>query len=155
MYYILGPFMKKVIRKAVTAGRWLVVVFALLSLTVSGADAGYRLLNAYGISPDKVETEVEHAQFLPGPPLPDEVPENMKPSGKPNGEPSAYISASLIIDSNPSQNRDSHDTDVLRSESADGSSHGFNSSIKSTANEVSSRLGVQFTLVGAKPSGTS
>ena len=148
--------MKRLIRKAVTTGRWLAVIVALFSLTISGAEAGYRLLNGYGRGLGKAETESQHAQLLPGPPLPDDAaPGNMKPSGKPNGEPSAYLTASLAIDFGSSQNRINYGCDLSRAIDAGESGRSLTRSIKSTAYQVSSRLGIQFTLVGAKPSGTS
>jgi len=146
--------MKQVLRKAVTASRWSLVVFSALALTLSGASSAHRMFDAYQSPSEASGAEGDLAQILPGP-NPDQLPQNMTPSGKPNSEPSAYLSAPLFTDSNNnesripgcSQHRTATISTSLRSENS--------LCLTPTAFQVSSHLGQQFTLVGAKPSGTS
>lgn len=147
--------MKKLLRKAVTAFRWAVVFLCLMALTVGGASSAQRLFEAYETPQEAAAKAPEVAQLQPGPPTPDQVPENMTPSGKPNCEPSAYLSAPILLDSNNNQSRTpSKETDCPVGTMGPLHVEG-KSSIRATAFEVSSHLGLQFTLVGAKPSGTS
>ncbi len=145
---------KRIYSKAVTAIRTAVVLFAVFALAINGASAAQRLFDAYLVPQELAEEAHQPAQLLPGPPSPEEVPGNMTP-GEPNSEAYAYLSAQPAIDSNHSQNRVEDENPA-----AGVLTDAFNSSsdvslIKSTASLVSSRLGIQFTLVGAKPSGTS
>lgn len=147
--------MKKVFRKAVTAFRWGVVALCAVVLTVSGASSAQRLFEAYQAPAGPPDSAEDLAQLLPGPPSPDQLPENMTPSGKPNCEPSAYLSTPVLTDSNNNQCRvygggQQKMLATVRSLGADNKA-----SIRPTAFRVSSHLGLQFTLVGAKPSGTS
>ena len=131
-----------------------VVLFAVLALAVNGASAAQRLFSAH-LAPREAEKEVsQSAQLLPGPPSPEETPGSMTP-GEPNSEAYAYLSAQSVLDSNNSQRciEDDFAREGAISDAFDRPSS--RSSIRSTASLVSSRLGVQFTLVGAKPSGTS
>ena len=145
---------KKIYSKAVTAIQMTVVLLAVFALAINGASAAQRLFDAY-LAPQEVVKEAnKSAQLLPGPPSPEEVPGNMTP-GEPNSEAYAYLSAQPAIDSNHSQNRlrDEGSAVEVLTDALEGSAD--ESLIKSTASLVSSQLGIQFTLVGAKPSGTS
>jgi len=147
--------MKKVYRKAVTAFRWAVVILCAMALTLGGASSAQRMFEAYQAPAESSDAASEMAQILPGPPPPDQLPENMTPSGKPNCEPSAYLSALLFTDSNNNEFRipgSGQDRFAMAAMSPRADDY---LSIRPTASRVSSSLGLQFTLVGAKPSGTS
>ncbi|UCE25571.1 MAG: hypothetical protein JSU74_05865 [Candidatus Zixiibacteriota bacterium] len=147
--------MKKIYRKAVTTLRWLVIVVALLALAVNGASAAQRLFDAYQAPAEQELSLSENATMAPGAPEPGESPENMTPSSKPNSEAYAYLTVAPLIDFNKNCSRLEHEpirtglVPVMRLGRLN------RSTIKSTAFLVSSQLGHQFTLVGAKPSGTS
>ena len=147
--------MKKIYRKAVTTLRWLVIVIALLALSLNGASAAQRLYEAYQAPNEQEVSLSENATMAPGAPEPCEAPENMTPSSRPNSEAYAYLTAALLIDFNKNCSRLGQDQmrtgliPVMRLGRLN------RSTIKSTAFLVSSQLGHQFTLVGAKPSGTS
>lgn len=147
--------LKQILRKAVTQIRGAVAVFAVIALVLSGVFSAERAFSAYSAGDTQAEALPDNAQLLPGPPSPDEIPQNMTPSGKPDSEAYAYFSAASLIDFSKTDSR--FETDCVRadvSSRASGEDNG-KSCIRASASEISSDLGMQFTLVGAKPSGTS
>ncbi len=147
--------LKQILRKAVTVLRWTTVIVSALALTLGGASAAERAFDSYAAGDQSAGAVSANAQILPGPPAPDEVPQNMTPSGKPNCEPYAYLSALLIGDFANFDNRVEADYDCPAVLPQVGQESCGRVAGRSTAFEVSPRLGIQFTLVGAKPSGTS
>ena len=147
--------MSNILLKLLLVGRLAVVVVAISALTLSGAASAKRLHVGYGQADRKAEAETDPARIVPGPPAPEDVPENMTPSGKPNGEPTATISSPLIAgpDSNGSRTKGVPCTPLVWPGAQRSLSNRI--AVMATTSLVSSQLGLQFTLVGAKPSGTS
>ncbi|NOY89109.1 MAG: hypothetical protein GXO93_06950 [FCB group bacterium] len=142
-------------KKFIKLIRLAVVLFAIGALTLNGANAAQRLFSAYSEESDSSQDIVTNAWLLPGPPAPDEGPNNMDRSSKPYCEQPAYLAAPLLfnVDNNGNRNKIIGEPNFI---SADFSFHSENKfSLKTTSSLVSSALGIQFTLVGAKPSGTS
>lgn len=146
--------LNRFLNKLVLCGRILVVVIALASLGISGAAAAERTLAA----PDKADKEAESQpvsnQLVKGHD-PEAAPDGMTDFGRPCTEPAACIQAPMILVGNHYQLK----TQPLAFKSAVVTSRtelcGTNSCLPATSCRVSWSLGRQFTLVGAKPSGTS
>lgn len=146
--------LKKFLKRLVLCGRILVVVVALASLCISGAAAAERTL----APPDKVDKDSEcqpvSNQLNKGHD-PEAAPDGMTDFGRPCSEPAACIQAPMLLVSNPYQLK----SQPLAFRSAVVCSRpeicGTNSGLPATSCRVSWSLGRQFTLVGAKPSGTS
>ena len=146
--------MTKAFQKIVRFVRFAVIVFAALTLALNGAASAQRLFSALDNSDERVETEIESSRLVPGP-SPEQQRENVNPSGTPNSEPAAYVSVQHSIESDNSQTRTKYDCCQTRRDiSYSRVPVGKNSLIGSTS-IVSTALAGQFTLVGAKPSGTS
>ena len=147
--------LKQILRKAVTPIRVTVVVIALGALIASGVFSAERACGVYMSADKQAETLPESAQLLAGPPSPDEIPQSMTPSGKPDSEAYAYFSAAPLIDFSKADSRLAVGGDKADIACRTSAQTGGKSRVRASASEISSRLGVQFTLVGAKPSGTS
>ena len=144
--------MSKLITYSIKAGRFITVGLLLLAVTLSGANAAERLFSAYDeFQPEKVFPSPE---LKPGPPAPEDAPENMAPNGRPCCEQPARLVASWNI-----SNKDNLKIQKLFVvdpvfASATVGRRSF-ARIKASTGLISSSLSRQFTLVGAKPSGTS
>lgn len=87
--------------------------------------------------------------------LPDEAPENMSPNGLPAGNQAAWIALYLsvpVINGADQHRNYRHDLADVYQPKDHTTSRG---NLPASTGLVSSRLGRMFTLVGAKPSGTS
>jgi hypothetical protein len=144
--------MKKLIKYSINTGRIATVCLLLLAVTLSGANAAERLFSAY----DEFQPELASPtpELKAGPPAPEDVPENMEPNGRPCCEQPARLVASWNLSSK----------DNLRIQKLFAADPVFATAtvgqrsfarIKTSTGLISSMLSRQFTLVGAKPSGTS
>lgn len=140
-------------RKIVHLGHSLVALLVICALVASGASSAMRLFPADRAT-DQTDQQWAVAELVQGPPAPEEAGDNMGDFGSPNGEPAGYV-VSVLIKS------DSGSRTILR-EIADYSvtliSAGHRAHAPptvATPSRVNSHLGRQFTLVGARPSGTS
>jgi hypothetical protein len=125
----------------------------LLSLAVSGATAASRQAAMAEAFEEEVQAESAHPTFEA---LPDaeDGSQTMTPVGAPNTEESAVLTAGLPA---LKVNDDVRLRRGLPAVSADVSNPHFPRVVRTTCNtcaSVSSSLGRQFTLVGARPSGT-
>lgn len=147
--------LKHILRKAVTLVRQTVVIFAVLALVVSGASSAERAFSSQKSGNSQTKALSASAQLLPGPPSPEEIPRNMTPSGQADSEAYAYLSAVSLTDFSKSDSR--MITDCFKAEliSRDSKEDNRKSRVRTSASMICSRLAIQFTLVGAKPSGTS
>lgn len=130
-------------------------MFAVMALSLGGASSAERAFDLCSTAENAEQGISQNDLLLPGPPSPDEIPQNMTPSGKPNCEPYAYLSALLIGDFANLDNRAEGEYLDLAVLHGTGKCSSGQAQVCSTAFGVSPRLGIQFTLVGAKPSGTS
>ncbi len=147
--------MKKLQDNIGAAFRVFVVVFSLLALCSSGATAAFRAF--YGPYVEKVQEPVvdDTAKLVPGPPSPEDLRGEMDSGSRPNTEQSALLTTSAVFGTAKDENRKSEEYESEGQESRYICSARANSPPLSTVSTVSSSLGRQFTLVGAKPSGTS
>lgn len=145
--------MKKLIKKIFILSKIVIVVLLVMSVAVDGAVVTGRLLAGC----DEIDQPENNntPQFQQGPPAPEELPGNMDDNSKPYTEQSAILQADLFIKSdNTTKSYKLFFSKVIVSKSFT-SLENCKSSIIHNSHQVSSRLGRQFTLVGAKPSGTS
>jgi hypothetical protein len=133
-----------------------VVLVILGALCVSSAAWGTRS-ESYGVKPHPLPVPpVTGVALIPGPPSSDQPANNMTPNGKPTTQQVACFSVPYL--NNHSQNDRKQ---VLFSEpsalqsTADCLAQVVIAEPKSSVCLISSSVGRQFTLVGAKPSGTS
>ncbi len=147
--------MKKLLRQALGGLKLGVIVLTVVSFTLSGAQSAKRLFTGYG-SQQTVEKQIaELAQLIPGPPSPDEAPGKMARDSQPNCEQPAFAAAPIVVKTDNSESRiDSETHQAVRLVPVNTRAIP-NRSIKTSSSNISSRLALQFTLVGAKPSGTS
>ncbi len=145
---------KAVFKKLCDASRLAVILLAILSLGVSGADAAARLF-AF----QTAEIEQEEVQ-LEGPVMgqahdAEDGDEGMATDSRPYTEQSACFQSTTS--SLPSHQTGRYSQDLLNGPSG-SYRHDLiegQSAIKASTCLVSGQLGHQFTLVGARPSGTS
>ncbi|MFQ6008051.1 MAG: hypothetical protein ACE5K8_03780 [Candidatus Zixiibacteriota bacterium] len=95
------------------------------------------------------------AQQIPRPAATEDAHHKMAPDGEPSGNQYAYIVLPLILKSENSDNRYKTQNILCREINASSIHKGNRSSVLTSTSLISSRLGRQLTLVGAKPSGTS
>ncbi|UCD62977.1 MAG: hypothetical protein JSW34_09470 [Candidatus Zixiibacteriota bacterium] len=146
--------MKRIFRKALSAARLALVAFALLVLALNGAASAHRLFTGYQPEPpDRLSSDP--ARIVPGPPGPDDTAVNMTPTGRPNAEPAAFLTSAPMVgpDSNPA--RDKLTPHLVNFDGLTAGTSRHRAAVVSTPSLVSSQMALQFTLVGAKPSGTS
>jgi len=130
-------------------------VFAIiLALVISGVSSTHRLFSTY-YELNNLPDQNTHARLLPGPPSPDEIADEMTPDGKPYTEESAYFIHAALSKYNNSDNRFKENINKAAFACLITSHYGFNHKITTSTSLISSNLGRQFTLVGARPSGTS
>lgn len=145
----------KYTKQVLLAVRVSVILIVLSALGISGANSAARAF-ANNTANETVAKELaERAVLTPDPQSPDAAGDQMTPSSRPNTEQIAFFSIPVIIktveDNKPVRDRiDFRQTaELFFSTARDATSPVGSSSL------ISSRLGRQFTLVGAKPSGTS
>ena len=146
--------MIKLARHILSSSQVAVILVTILSLMISGVSSAERLSNLYDQIAEQNPT-VNHAQLIQGPPAPEDITNEMTPGERPNTEQSACIWQSVPFSKN---NGDEHfqllkyfTPTFSRIEYSGQSSR----TIESSVSLISSDLGRQFTLVGARPSGTS
>ncbi len=143
--------MKRTIQNITLFIKFLVVLTILFSIVANGAFAGQRIENAEKANSDRIEI----AQLLQGPASPDELPLNMENSTQPDTEQPALLKSVQIAKTDNSQSRfklHKQQSQQILKEFLNSRNH---KALVATTSQVHSRLGRQFTLVGAKPSGTS
>jgi len=145
--------LKKLLHKLMFCGRVLVVILALTALCVSGAGAAQRIF-AEPEAAEDTASQPDHNQLVPGPD-PEGAPEGMADYGRPWTEPAACIQAPMLLVSNPHQFKGQPPLHLCNVASPRPAVLVTNSGLPATSCRVSWSLGRQFTLVGAKPSGTS
>ena len=146
--------MKKILKNTIKTVRIILVFLVMISLCSDGIFAAQRLIDNCEEFDHIDKGQLDESQLRQGPPDPDQLPENMANSGSANTEQYAYYSGRIIIKvDNSESNQKYYLKDRLSAFSK--STHTFKSDIISTSALVNSDLGLQFTLVGAKPSGTS
>ncbi len=152
--------MKQIINRLVFGSQVAVVMFALLALVVSGAGAAARLFDDPA---DAVAATTDVAEEIQLPlnatfdhkPDPDETPGEMATDGRPCTEQAAFLQANWVLLGDGPTSR-------LGSDSGPSVESVFCRSAADRSNLVSAsptlvdhRLGLRFTLLGLKPSGTS
>ncbi|UCC44310.1 MAG: hypothetical protein JSU65_14585 [Candidatus Zixiibacteriota bacterium] len=137
-----------------TAPRWAIVLFALAAVTISGAEAASRLFSAGAYSKKTILSAAGQAEISVDPTDISAASEKMDPTSRPDTEPVGIIKSPAVIKSNTSGSRGhNHFAGSLGNLSGyGGSSRAI--TVASSLCLVSSSLGRQLTLVGAKPSGT-
>ena len=146
--------MRRSTKKLIETANVVFVIFTLFALVVSGAGAAQRLFTGYeDLIPATEAAELEGPTF-------DNVPEeegstNMEPDNRPCCEQPAFLDAPLVVKPSNSEVRDDFGPGPACGGVPASNLSRPNASIRSSASSVSSSLGLQFTLVGAKPSGTS
>jgi hypothetical protein len=146
--------METILRKIVRFIRVVVVVFAALALALNGAASAQRLFSDFNQPDEQTEPELKPSQLVPGPSS-EQQKENVNPPGKPNSEPAAYVSAPVSVESDNSQSRTKYISCQIRGEISYARVPVGKGSLIGSTSKVSTYLAGQFTLVGAKPSGTS
>lgn len=157
--------MQKLFQKAVDTGRVTIVLVALISLVISGlvtvdrlpakaekTDAAVEQLVVVVEEPSADQVRIEESDK---PADPKDASESMTPSGKPNCRPVAYLVTAEVNKPDNSNNRsrlDERNQEALPVEISTQSTRMANCA---SCAQVKPSLGRQFTLVGARPSGTS
>jgi hypothetical protein len=145
--------MNRRLQKVVQLGRAAVVLLVIGAMIASGASSATRLFPV-DQSMDSQEDLWLFAELVQGPPAPDEAAGNWSDYGRPNGEPAAYVISPLLKSDGGSRS-------ILREIAATPLPVSLTGGCAAdpqpvgTPSLVCSDLGRQFTLVGARPSGTS
>ena len=147
--------MKKLLKTSLEAARIATVLLAMLAIVVSGAGAAHRVCADSELAAQTVDETSADVRLVAGAPDPDEAPEQMSPDGKPTTEqPARLVLSALSKYSNPDdRSKYGRGVSIISISSLSGAK--INYPISTSINLVSSDLGKQFTLVGARPSGTS
>lgn len=145
--------MRRFVHISINVLRLSIVLLLLLSLAVSGATAASRQAAMAEAFEEEVQAESAHPTFEALPDA-DDGSQTMTPVGAPNTEESALLTAGMPA---LKVNDDIRLRRVCPAVSVDASKAHFPRAMRtsrSTCANVSSSLGRQFTLVGARPSGT-
>lgn len=143
--------MKKIIPIISTYLRLSLVLVILFSLVANGAFAGQRVEKQ-----DKVGAEsIDEAQLLQGPPSPDELPLNMQKTNKPETEQMAYLKNVQVVKTDNNESKYKLNKEQSKQILKEFLNSHLECVLVSTTSQVHSKLGRQFRLIGAKPSGTS
>ena len=130
------------------------VVFVALAVPFSSLTAAERQFNEAAAADAKAEAEAPvQTELDRGAPDPDEAPDNMTPSGPCCNQP-AYLQSVPLIKTTEKGDSDDLLDDHVSTAWPQQSDESLRRLTVSTW-QVTSDLGIQFTLVGAKPSGTS
>jgi hypothetical protein len=140
-------------KKIVSRLRLGVVLITLSALTVSGASAANRLFGGYQVAETEEQKAVDQVEMTPAP---GEAAEDTagERSGQTDGEPVAWIQAPLLLRTGSSTAKPITVCKADRPGETIRSHEVGHRSPFSSISHVSSTLARQFTLVGAKPSGT-
>jgi len=142
-----------ILKKSMVVGRIGLVVFGLMALLVCGASSVHRLQSS---TDQKIEPAGLPDQVcLTSDPSGEETKsENMTPGSNPNSEPTAILTQAILTgglgsqDSSTDQRLDISEGSIQTTQTIQPRARLASLSL------VNSSLGRQFTLVGAKPSGT-
>jgi hypothetical protein len=128
------------------------VVLVLAALTILGAQSASRLYGGYHTAGKQASAEVKQMEIAPSP---DEASEDTakENSAVPDGEPMGWAQGPLVLQTGDSTRGDSNKK-VVGCAGSPARARRSGSIASSSICTVSSSLGLQFTLVGAKPSGT-
>lgn len=145
---------KRIIRVFHNLSLGLVVGLTALAVLVSGAQAASRLFSVYNLEKDARKLQQERAEIQVSPSEAAETTHGMEPTGKPDGEPVGDWQSLPVLPGTVSPRGKVLSTigtvaASLPSQACTGGQ------LTATPSQVSSCLGRLFTLVGAKPSGTS
>ena len=148
--------MKKLLTKSLALGRVAVVLLTLVALCVCGATAASRQA-ARAAEADKDRLEMQSAECLPEPPVTEGEAgdRQMATNGIPNAEPSAWLVAQVAAPGGKDDTRPRRSSFFTRLFDQLDIDRSKTPATASSTAQVSSSLSLQFTLVGAKPSGTS
>ncbi len=144
------PIMKK-LRHIQAYGRIALVVFGLLALLICGASSVYRLTDS--AKAEKTELP-DQACFIPDPTDSQSPSENMTPGTAPNAEPAAIITQAILLGGLGSEDNWSSQRLGFYNVSIQNRPIKRGQTKLASLALVNSALSRQFTLVGAKPSGT-
>ncbi|MBD3403234.1 hypothetical protein GF420_10095 [candidate division GN15 bacterium] len=147
------PKFNRLVRRSFDAGRSLTVLLALIALIVGGATAAQRQAD---MAEARAEAERETGEADRLAATPDAGKGEMAPGGAPNVEPAAWlISTTTLVKTsdNDSRLRPQLSTTIRRHLPAGTAD--ISRPLLPSSSRVATSLGRQFTLVGAKPSGTS
>lgn len=152
-YIGVGYTMQKILTRILESARVATISMLLLALLVSVGYTGQGKIVCKPAAPPQVE-QISVESNLIGPSAPDQSGGKMTPSKATNSIPASIIAVPLIlksIDERPnSDERPSYDSDLPTSlEIIQLSGH-----LPHSTSMISTDLGRQATLVGAKPSGT-
>jgi len=155
LLYSRNFVMRKIIAKTVRFSRVAMTIFMLVALALSGAGAADRLFSAYDRPVEEPESKPDQVALDVAVPGPEEAPENMAPTGTPNGEPNACFVVPLVLKSDNSSSRFKTEGDDSRESLKNAVIELRCKSVMTSSCLIDAHLGRQFTLVGARPSGTS
>ncbi len=150
--------MKKFILKLlVDSCRIAVVALSLAALVISDASSASRL-DQFGREKAKAHQEkvqADGSQILPAPPSPDEAAHRMATEGAPNTQPVALIAAPVLFQPDNDKRIDKVHATLEFCANLTGIMIPVFEAPISSVSLIAPQVGRQFTLVGAKPSGTS
>jgi hypothetical protein len=147
--------MKKLLKISIQAARTAVVILVVMAIVVSGAGVAHRVCADSRLAVEVVEENPSDVRLVAGPPDSDQAPEQMSPDGKPTTEQPARLVLSALSKYSNQDDRSKYarGISIVSISSLSGAKSHY--PISTSTNLVSSDLGKQFTLVGARPSGTS
>jgi hypothetical protein len=141
-------------KRLLSALRIGVVLASLLALGVSGASAATRAFDsATGRSPAH-GSESGQTSLIPGPPSPDEARDETASHSRPDTEQKACSIVPLSCNGTQGNERFRHLFDSRIASAPSARNDCASTAARSSTSLISSALGRQFTLLGAKPSGT-
>ena len=144
--------MKRLANIALDALRVSVVIGALLALTISGAGAAQRIFIEQ-MTPPTAETAPTGAAF-DSKPDPAEATGGMAGGSRPSTEQSFWIQGHPALPVGGDQSHRLVSSPVCGETIHPAPVHGGNA-VRHSAGQVATQIGHRFTLVGARPSGTS
>lgn len=145
--------MKQIIDRLVFGSQVAVVTFVLLALVVSGTGAAARLFDDPADSAEEVQRP-QNATF-DHKPDPEETPGEMATDGRPCTEQAAYLQATWVLLGDGPTSRLGSDSGPSVESAFCRSAAGRSNLVSASPTSVDHRLGLRFTLLGLKPSGTS
>jgi hypothetical protein len=146
--------MKRYLKYALEYAYLGLVIFLTVAVPLSAINAGERLYEAARNDGDQPDVETAPQAGLDrGAPDPEDAPDNMTPNGPCCNQPAYLQSLPLIKTTETGNSGDFADSQAIEAHA--GEDHSGTARLTVSVWEVTSALGRQFTLVGAKPSGTS
>jgi len=147
-------FWALVIDRVLSTGRCLVLIVGLSALVITGAFAAQRAMEPPAPpTPVQGDGELDELGVTPGS---EEPTDGMAPGSRPCTEPAAYLQAALVPSGSDTQPKlrlpQIHEQVFDHARHAHGV---LNNDRRGTVARVSGLLAHRFTLVGARPSGTS